>query len=164
MDEPVVTVRTGVLEDLDAMMRLADSAASDNGFLRAAPGKILHDVYSALTRQGGIVGVIGEPGGELEAAVLLMAGPIWYSEETVLEEKALFVAPAFRTAKGGRARKLCEFAKKTADELGLPLAIGVLSNHRTAGKIKLYERIFGPAAGVYFLHNAKTGAFKEAAE
>jgi hypothetical protein len=40
---------------------------------------------------------------------------------------------------------------------GIPLAIGVMSNTRTEAKIRLYERVFGAPAGVYFLYNAKTG-------
>jgi hypothetical protein len=37
------------------------------------------------------------------------------------------------------------------------MLIGVLSNHRTEGKVKLYGRIFGDSAGAFFLYNAKTG-------
>jgi uncharacterized protein YfaA (DUF2138 family) len=75
----------------------------------------------------------------------------------VLEERGIFVHPDFRAAKGGRARKLCEFSKFSAEKLGMPLLIGILSNHRTAGKVKLYGRIFGPPAGAYWLVDGKTG-------
>jgi len=44
--------------------------------------------------------------------VLLRIGTMWYSDERVLEEKAIFIHPDFRSAKGGRARQLCEFSKK----------------------------------------------------
>ena len=56
-----------------------------------------------------------------------------------------------------RARKLCEFSKMAAERLNMPLLIGVLSNHRTEGKVKLYERVFGKPAGAYWLVGGETG-------
>ena len=82
---------------------------------------------------------------------------MWYSDNPVLEEKAIFIHPDFRSAKGGRARQLCEFSKQVADSLGIPLIIGVLSNHRTEAKVRLYERQFGKPSGAFFLYGAHTG-------
>jgi hypothetical protein len=87
-----------------------------------------------------------------------------YSDEQILCERAIFVRPEFRSAKGGRASRLCEFAKSTADKLEMPLLIGVLSTHRAAGKVRLYERHFGKPAGAYWLYGAKTGHTFEMAE
>lgn len=153
-----VEVRTGVLADFDECMRLAMSASSENAVTPPDPIKIAQPIYGVLSKQiPGIIGVIGEVGGRLEGAILLNIGEMWYSREPVIEERAIFVDPEFRSAKGGRARKLAEFAKRVSDEVGLPLSIGVLSNTRTAAKMRLYERVFGEPAGVYFLYGAKTG-------
>jgi hypothetical protein len=89
---------------------------------------------------------------------------MWYSDAQVLEEKAIFIHPDYRSAKGGRARRLCEFSKRAADGLGIPLIIGVLSNHRTEAKVRLYERQFGKPSGAFFLYNARTGSYRAAAE
>ena len=89
---------------------------------------------------------------------------MWYSDDEILEERAVFIHPDFRAAKGGRARKLCEFSKQVSDELGIPLTIGVMSSQRTAGKVRMYERIFGPPSGAYFLYGTRTGTWKQAAE
>lgn len=153
-----ITVRQGNVADLDEMMRLAIAATEENAFVRPSRSMLLEHIYAALTLQMGICGVIGgDPGGKLEAAILLRIGPVWYSDEPVLEEKAIFVDHEFRSAKGGRARKLADWAKGASTRLSMPLAIGVLSNSRTEAKCRLYERVFGPPAGVYFLYNAKTG-------
>jgi GNAT superfamily N-acetyltransferase len=153
-----VEVRTGVLADFDECMRLAMSASAENAVTPPSPLKIAEPIYGVLSKQiPGIIGVIGEVGGRLEGAILLNIGEMWYSREPVIEERAIFVDPEFRSAKGGRARKLAEFAKRVSDEVGLPLSIGVLSNTRTAAKMRLYERVFGAPAGVYFLYGAKTG-------
>lgn len=152
-----LSVRVGTPEDLDGMMDLARRATDENAFVQPDTEKLLGEIWSGLNRQNGIVGIIGEAGKPFEGTIILTIGELWYSKEMVLEERAVFVAPEFRNAKGGRARKLCEFAKEAANELGIPLTIGVLSNSRTEAKIRLYQRMFGEPAGVYFLYGAKTG-------
>lgn len=157
-----IKIRVGTPEDVDQMMELALQAADENGFLQPNPLKLLSDIWPALNQENGIIGIIGEPGGRIEAAILLRTGFLWYSDVPTLEEKAVFVRPEFRAAKGGRASKLCAFGKRVADELDLPLVIGVLSNTRTRGKVKMYERIFGEPAGAYFLYGGRTGEWKDA--
>jgi GNAT superfamily N-acetyltransferase len=139
------------------MMDLALKACEENGFVNPNPQKLLSEIYPALAQEGGLVGIIEGEDGILEGAVLLRMGAMWYSDDEVLEERAIFIHPDYRSAKGGRARRLCEFTKRAADTLGIPLIIGVLSNHRTKGKIKLYERQFGEPSGAFFLYNARTG-------
>ena len=150
-------IRLGTPEDADAMLDLALRAWEENGIKGVNPEKMLGMIKPALYLWQWLVGIIGEPRGKIEGAVLLRTSQMWYSDEWMLEEKAIFVDPEFRSAKGGRARKLCEFSKKVADDLGIPLIIGVLSNHRTEAKVRLYERQFGPPAGAFFLYNVQTG-------
>lgn len=154
-------VRVGTLDDLDPMMELAMAATDENAFVKPDPAKLLASIYPALARNHGIVGIIGEPKQRIEGAVVLNIGEIWYSTCEVLEEKAIYVHPEFRAAKGGRAARLVEFSKQVSEEIGIPLAIGVLSTTRTAAKIRLYERMLGQPAGVYFLYGATTGLKKE---
>jgi GNAT superfamily N-acetyltransferase len=155
-----VNIRLGVPEDVHDVMDLALSACDENGFVHPNPEKLLAEIWPALNYDRGLVGLIGPEGQKPEGAVLLRIGNLWYSDQEVLEEKAIFIHPDFRSAKGGRARRLCEFSKQVADEFGLPLIIGVLSNHRTEAKIKLYERQFGKPSGAFFLYNATTGFSK----
>jgi len=157
-------VRIGTPEDIDELMKLALSACDKNGFVEPNTQKLLNELWHGLVLADGIVGIIGEPGKKLEGAVLLRISEMWYSDNRVLEEKAIFIDPDYRSAKGGRARRLVEFAKRCADELGIPLLIGVLSNDRTEAKVRLYERQFGKASGAFFLYNARTGMHKMAAE
>jgi hypothetical protein len=156
-----LTVRTGTLADLEEVMELAIMASDENGFLEASPARLVSEIYPALMQDHGICGLIGQSGGIIEGVVLLRIGPMWYSDPSnlVVEEKAIFTHPDYRDAKGGRARKLCEFSKKVADDLGIPLVIGVLSHERTRSKVKMYERVFGEPAGAFFLYGVKTGEF-----
>ena len=152
-----LVIRIGTQEDIHEMMDLALMACTENGFVNTDKGKLLNELWQALSMNYGMIGIIGREGGSIEGAILLRIGPMWYSHDMVVEEKAIFIHPDHRGAKDGRARKLVEFAKKTADELGIPLLIGVLSNKRTEGKIKLYERQLGKPSGAFFLYGAKTG-------
>jgi len=159
-----LAIRIGKPEDIDDIMGLALSACDENGFVEPNPAKLLNEIWPALNQHYGLVGVIGPEGGKPEGAVLLRIGAMWYSDNLVLEEKAIFIHPEYRSAKGGRARRLCEFSKHAADTLNIPLIIGVLSNHRTEAKVRLYERQFGKPSGAFFLYNATTGGWKDAAE
>ena len=154
-----VSIRLAVPDDMAQVMKLAVMACEENGFLDARQDLLAQTVYPALVQNGGLCGVIGQPD-NLEAFVVLRIGTMYYSESLCVEEKVVFVHPDYRSAKGGRARKLCEFSKQVADRLDLPLLIGVCSSSRTAGKVKLYERIFGPPAGAYWLYKTATGGHK----
>lgn len=162
--QPELKVWVGNPEDVHDIMDLAMQACDENGFVEPNPTRLLAEIWPALNREKGIVGIVGVPGERPQGAILLRIGNIWYSDQEILEERAVFIHPDFRSAKGGRARKLCDFSKKVADELGMPLSIGVLSSDRTEGKIRMYERIFGKPSGAYFLYGTRTGAWKQAAE
>ncbi len=157
-DSPTLTVRTGTLADLKEMMELSMMATDENSFVSPNPQKLLQVIYPALCQVNGIVGIVGEPGGIIEGAVLLTVGTVWYSDEVTLEEKAIFVHPDYRLAKGGRMARLAEFSKRASDSLGIPLMIGVLSNERTEAKVRAYGRIFGPPSGAYWLYGRQTAS------
>lgn len=155
--EAPLIVRVGKPEDVHDVMDLALMGAAENGFVDVDNSKLLQDIYDALSLHAGLMGLIGPVGGKPEGAVLLRVIEPWYSRSKVLEERAIFIHPDYRSAKGGRASRLCEFSKSMADQLGMPLLIGVLSNSRTEAKVRLYRRHFGNEAGAFFLYNARTG-------
>lgn len=136
-------------------MNLAVAASAENGFLDASSELLAREIWPALNLDHGLVPVIGPPGGKIEGLALLRIGNMFYSEQIVVEEKAIFVYPEFRAAKGGRAARLCEYSKHVADTLKIPLLIGVLSNVRTEAKVRMYTRMFGPPAGAFWLYGAR---------
>jgi hypothetical protein len=145
-------VRVATPDELDAVMKLALMGCAENEFMPHSVRKVLEDVWAAIHLEQGIVGCIGPPGGELEGAVLLRIGTIWYSDLPHVEERAIFVHPSYRGARGGRAARLAEFSMEVADRLGIPLTIGVLSDHRTEAKVRLYQRILGKPSGAYWIY------------
>jgi GNAT superfamily N-acetyltransferase len=149
---PAPHVRVATADEVHAVMKLALMGCAENEFMPHSEQRVLEDVYAALVLEHGICGVIGPVGGELEAAVLLRIGSIWYSDQPHIEERAIFVHPAYRSARGGRAKRLAEFSMDLADRLGMPLTIGVLSNSRTEAKVRLYQRVLGKPAGAYWIY------------
>lgn len=164
--DPTLEVRIADEQDVDAMMALAIMGARENGLSDPNPVKLLEDIWPALQRTSGLMGVIGPRDTRIaQGAILLRIVTPWYTDQEVLEERAIFIHPEHRSAKGGRAARLCEFSKLVALKLDLPLLIGVLSNQRTEAKMRLYKRFFGEPAGAYFIFNARTGgAEREAAD
>jgi hypothetical protein len=162
-------VRYGVPEDVHHFMDLCVYCAEENGLTEFNTKKVLGEVWASLHHDHGIIGVIGEVGKPLEAGILLRIDTMPYSDMPVLTERAIFIHPEFRASKGsgvrgGRVGRLCEFAKTAADTLEVPLLIGILSSHRAASKVRLYERFFGEPAGAYWIYGAKTGTKEKAAE
>lgn len=155
MTEPALQIRLATTADMDEVMRLAVTACEENGFLNASAELLAKEIWPALCQDHGLMPVIGPPGGAIEGLALLRIGSMWYSHSTVIEEKAIFVYPQFRSATGGRARRLCEYSKHAADALGIPLIIGVLSNTRTEAKVRMYRKIFGEPSGAFFLYGAQ---------
>jgi len=152
-----VIVRTGQPQDMPIIMEMAREVARENGIVQMDEQKVAWEFWPALNLDGGIVGIIGSREAP-EGFILLRIARQWYSSEPTLEERVAFVRADYRTKNTGNARKLCEFAKRTAETLRLPLTIGILSNQRTEAKVRLYTRVFGEPAGAFWLVNGQTGA------
>ena len=158
-----IHVRVAGPEDMDGIMDLARLLNQENSVFPLNEDKAKDLIIPSLFKDGGIIGVIGSPD-KIEGCVMLRVATQWYSDGVFLEEMAVYVHPEFRAAKGGRARKLVEFAKKVSQELNLPLMIGVMSHGRTDAKVKLYERQFGEPAGSFFLYGVRTGELANSAD
>lgn len=147
-----VKVRLGTPEDLDSVMEMAIMACEEEGMSAPSSEKIFMDIWASLNGDYGMVGIVGKSGGEPEGFVLLRVGPLCYSDDLMLEEKLVFVRPDFRSARGGRARKLGEFSKQASDGLGIDLMTGIVVNDKTRSKVRMYQRLYGEPKGVFFLY------------
>ncbi len=111
----------------------------------------------AWERKGGIMAVIGAPN-HIRAMLYLMITNVWYSRQNHLQELFCWVHPDHRNS--DYAKTLINFAKKCSDDMSegaghrIPLLMGVLTNKRVAGKVRLYRRFFGLPVGASFVHNA----------
>lgn len=153
------TVRLASKAEEEEIMEMCREIHAENGLVSMAEDKVRAMLNKAFNKEGGIVGVIGQPG-SLEAIIMIVMTSFWSSNDTHLEELFAYVRRPFRTKYTGpdtvkipHAESLVNFAKKCSDEIGVPLVIGIITNKRMAGKVRLYRSILGYPAGAYFVVN-----------
>jgi hypothetical protein len=135
-------------------MAICRELYDENAIFAADWDAVSETIKKATNRQFGIMGLIGDRG-RVEAASLLLITRFWYTNVWHLEELFNYVRPSsrkFRLNGVTHANRLLEWTKKISDEMKIPLISGVLSEERTAAKIRLYERKYGPMKGAFFVH------------
>lgn len=137
------------MELVDICTRLHE----ENGIFPMAVPKVRAMLHRAFERRGAVVGVVGKD--PIEGCICLAIQTEWYSEQWFLGELFNFVLPEFRASTN--AKDLIAFAKMCSDEIGLPLLIGIVSNHRTVAKVRMYRKHLGEPAGAFFVYGATTG-------
>ena len=155
MTEP--TVRLGTQEDMHEVMALMKLATEENAFIEPSMEKIAIATWGCLTRQNGLAGIATADGVGIHGFIMITVGENIYSDKKFLEERVVFVHPEWRSMRYALGKKLVNFGKRASDELGLPLLIGILSNRKTAAKVRMYRREFGEPAGAFFLYGSETG-------
>lgn len=159
-------VRRATPADREGVWKLFKLLHQENGVFTLSERKlnwlldrILNPDAIADDDQGlrGFMGVIGPPDA-LEGFILLVISQNWYSDDFHLEELANFVHPDHR--KSNHAKTLLSYSRHLADHTAIPLLIGIISNERTAAKVRLYKRQL-PEAGAFFLYGATTGTNRE---
>lgn len=133
-------------------------AAAENAMAPINETRVTGALDAMIAREKAVAGVIDGTSG-FAGSIGLTFGQWWYSTEWHVEEMWCFVHPDYRRGaqNKGHAKALLQFAIWWADQVGLPLLMGVLSHKRTEGKIRLYERSI-PMAGALFLHRPGVAA------
>lgn len=148
-------VRIAVPDDHQEIWRLFLQGHNENGLFTLAPEKVQYlmnrILFSNLIPVGdmgprGVIGVIGKVG-SLEALILLTLGTYWYSNELHLEECLVYTDPEHRQS--NHAKALIQFMKDQVEVTNVPLLTGIVSNHRTEAKCRLYRRML-PKIGEFF--------------
>ncbi len=142
-------VRLAVVEDIPAIMDLMRVACAEDAQHPMDEIKVFNMIRRYFDQQGALLAVIGEPASPV-AYILMVVDEIWYSPDSQLLELSLFVHPDHR--RSNYAKQLMAFSKQASEGLSLDLTIGVLSNERTAAKVRLYQRQFR-TAGAYFVYH-----------
>lgn len=141
-------VRLATLEDEPQIMVLCKLLHEENGLFPMDDDLVNETIKLGTERRKGLIGVIGTQD-HLEGIIFLQVSNFWYSTQPYLVELFNFVHPQHR--RSNHAKALIEFAKKcTTDDL--KLVIGIISNERTAAKVRLYERQLGTPAGAFFVY------------
>lgn len=158
--DEVPRVRLAKPEDEDEIFAICKLLHDENGLFPMSEQKVRARIRECTEQRGGIIGVIGDPG-DIQAIVCLIINQFWYSDTFSLDEQFAYVLPNHRRSEN--AKELIIFAKACAQELKLPLVIGVLSTERTRAKVRLYERQLGSPSGAYFLVGTSSGQHEDRA-
>lgn len=145
---PVVKAKPA---DKEAVIEICKEDHAENGWFSLSIPKLENTVSRILENGEGVIGLIRRS--EIEAIMVLNISQFWYSGDYCLEEMLNFVRPQYR--RSTNAKDMIQFAKRCAEEIGIPLVIGVTSNERTKAKIELYKRQLGESCGGYFIYNLK---------
>lgn len=154
-------VRVATEADRIEVWRLLLQSHNENGMFPLSPEKVDWWLGRMLNPESipewdtgprGTIGVIG-PVGHLEGLVFVIIGGFWYTDSRHLEELVVYVDPEFRQS--SHSKTLIDWMKKQSLHADVPLLTGVISNHRTEAKVKLYERMQLPKVGAFFLFNGK---------
>ncbi len=160
MSSPSI-VRLATPADAQELWRLTLAAHNENALRSLAPeriqwwmGRVLYPeaIPAWDTGPRGVVGVIG-PEGNLEGMVFILIGQFWYSDERHLEELIVYCDPRHR--KTNHTKCLVQWMKDQAEQSGLPLLTGIMSNHRTEAKVRLYQKLLGKPIGAFFFVTPK---------
>ncbi len=150
-------VRIAGVADYQEIWRMFLQSHNENGLFRLSPQKVEWLICRILAPQfippedtgpRGVIGVIGKVGA-LEAICGICISDIWYTDEKHLSDFLVFVDPEFR--KSDHATALVNWMKQQSDIIGLPFISGVVSNHRTEAKCRMYRRMM-PKIGEYFFY------------
>lgn len=150
-------VRVARPEDHQEIWRLFLQGHRENGMFRLAPQKVEWYVQRALrpdlipdwdTGVRTVIGVIGDRGATLEALCVLAIAEYWYTDQKHIEEFIVYTDPECR--KSGHVHALHDWMKAQVHQTAIPLMSGVISNHRTEAKCRLYQRTF-QKVGEFFL-------------
>lgn len=142
-------IRLAEVEDIPSLMALTKLAADEDAQHPYDSDKVFNVIRRHYEKTGGLVAVVGPKGEPIKGYLIMIIDEIWYSPDYQLLELSLFVDPDYR--KSTYAKQLMAFSKQASDGLNLDLTIGVLSNERTAAKVRLYQRQFNKV-GAYFMY------------
>jgi hypothetical protein len=145
-----IPVRKAVPADRPELMDICREGFAEHGMFKMDEVRVGTMIDRAFNRGGAIIGVLGETG-NIQASIYLLISQFWYTNEFCLEELWNHVRPAYR--RSANAKDMISFAKRCAQELQVPLVIGVVANERTEAKIGLYKRQLGSPVGGYFAFN-----------
>src|SRR5258707_5406531 len=152
MTATTVPVRIATAADEPALIRLLHLMHAEGGLLELDLDAAKSMFRYAFDRKGGLIGVVGD-GQDINAAIYLLITRFWYTQQNHLEELFNYVHPDHR--RSHHARTLIGFAKQCADEIHIPLVIGVMTNKRVMAKVRLYRRSLGNPAGAFFFYGGE---------
>lgn len=147
-------VRLATGRDADNIYNFLLNLNTENAVFKMSEMRARNAIASCLEPDadrgqiGGVIGII-DGGHGIEGCVGLRPSQMWYTAEWFLDELWNFVHPDYR--KSNHAKRLIEFSKWSASNIGLPLVMGIVTRKRLEPKMRLYQRQLAQI-GAYFIY------------
>lgn len=146
-------VRIADASDVEELFSLCCKMHDENFILPMSEQKVrellLNCTQPQVEKRPGVIGIVGAKG-QIEGAIGLVFESTWYSDELCIFDAWNFVLPQYRSSTN--SKDLIAWAKKISDHFGYPLMIGILSNHRTEAKVRLFRKQLGNPVGAFFMY------------
>jgi hypothetical protein len=140
------SVKLATSADAEEIVELLIVNHAENGLASLKLNAVWQTVVRGCERQDAMIGIIrGES--KIEASLGLYRGEWWYSDEQHWIDHWNFVHPDHRKSK--HAQHLIDFANWIGSQMKEPVLMGVLSDHRTEGKLRLYGRKMKLIGGLF---------------
>jgi GNAT superfamily N-acetyltransferase len=142
-------IRTAKFEEIENIYDFLRNLHHENGLAELNRLRAYEAIVSCLNPKSGVVGIISD-GEKIKSCIgLRINQSLWYADDWFLEELWNFVHPDYR--RENFAKQMVEFAKNTAERLGIPLFMGIVTKKQLEPKLRLYQRQM-TQIGAYFIH------------
>ena len=148
------SVRVAIPSDENEIMRSMRAAFEEQPIFPLDEQRMRDRIRMCTQRKGGVVGVIDGPKG-IEGYLIAVLSQYWYTDAWHLEELSNFVHPDYR--RSTHAKDLISFAKWFAEQMSVPLIMGILSTQRLDAKIRLYQRQVKHVGAVFAFNTGHLG-------
>lgn len=151
-------VRLAAPGDEEEIMAMCRRLHAENGLFDLDDDLVRGLLKRYFRKDKVIVGAIGAPG-KIEASTCIVFSTMYYTPQWHLAELWNFVDEPYRQSRNLEA--LIAFGKTCSDRIGLPLITGIITDTRTAAKVRLYRRLLGTPAGAFFVYGGEWGGRQE---
>ena len=139
-----VLVRLATHEEVGAIMSFLMMQRPEFPFLEVNHVKALSNIRLFIEK--GFV-LIVEVDGQIAGSAALVADQFWYSDDWIITDFWIFIAPKFRRTVA--AVELLKSIRELARKIGLPTFVAVRSLKQVHQKNKLFRRYFRPVGELF---------------
>lgn len=134
-------IRIAERDEEEDLVRICRQLHEENGrYFSFSEKRVREQLARCFNKQRAMIPTIGEKGA-IEALGFVSIEQFTWSDDWHLSEYFNYVLPEYRRSQ--HAKALLKWEKDAADQMGIVLFIGVVSETRLAAKMRLYRRIFG---------------------
>lgn len=148
-------IRAARPSDEEDLYDLLCMAYSENAVFKMSEKKVRAMIEAGTRDRNVVIGVAESPDGKIAGSIGAIFSQWWFTDEWHIDECWNFVHPDYRRSDIRYGAELIKYAKWIADNMQMPLHMGIITTERMEAKIKMYKRQM-PQTGAFFMYNMKS--------